>query len=715
MKKNFKHGILSYVRIFVFIVAIGIIIFFTISFIKQREKIKEDIKNQYINIEYQAMKEKLESTFDTMYESARTISLLPSIRNITGGNRTDGDQDVVELGRFSEDANMTVQQLYNNLSNNVAVSEIYIMTEGLDYEIGEVPFLMYDQFIVKNEEPDESLDDINENATTEVVNNDYPEEAEDAEYAYFPKQMAAFKTSHPVFNFDSLDQIPAAFSESLRTCDNTQYQSISRNNEEDSFGIFYSVPFYDNDDKFKGQVSVIFRDNILEAMLVDVPFLILTEDDITNATEMGFTMPEKPSNYLLTNENYNVSIYDRRNTSLTEKFIDKTYTNDVVAFDLNVTGDSAWTLGFYFDQTMFTADLNNALHSYLMDILAVILFTIILISLLTYYQRSQVRMIDRFAKSIKEVSSGNLNAKLKSSGSDFEILNKEYSTLTGNMKSMIGDIKSVSDTVYFSCNDISALLDVLSNSSKTLMGATDSVLMQVSKLNEMSAEVNASMDSVSNEVENTTKKSLDSRKLIEDVVNSMSTIKNNIEKTTNAALVLEKHSNKVSDLVSLVDSIATQTNILALNASVEATRAGASGSGFKIVSSEMKNLSDETTNTVKIITDVIEQIRAQINVTTSLMHQTVSEVEKGVELSHKANDNILEISEVAHELETNATEIISAIGILHQAVNTITDSGNTVSANVKINDDSIEEVSEIAEELKEMSNKLKNSVAVFKL
>lgn len=169
-----------------------------------------------------------------MYESIRTISLFPAVRAISGGNRRSGEEDIVKEGRFSPDAHETVQQLYNNSASNVAVSEIYAIVEGLDYTKGEVLFFMYDSLILNGGNPEGEAD--------EAQSDDTTEESEDAEYAYYPKQIEYFKEHFPVFTFKELNHIPAVLSPLMRTCDNTQYQSKSRDHVEDAYGILYSVP-----------------------------------------------------------------------------------------------------------------------------------------------------------------------------------------------------------------------------------------------------------------------------------------------------------------------------------------------------------------------------------------------------------------------------------------------------------------------------------------
>jgi methyl-accepting chemotaxis protein len=101
--------------------------------------------NQQLRIEIEQSlflhkKDTVESTFSSMYDSIRTISLLPSIRAIQGGNVTQDNEDIIAEKRITKDGWNTVQQLYNNLVEHISVSEIYATVNGFKPHQGETPF-----------------------------------------------------------------------------------------------------------------------------------------------------------------------------------------------------------------------------------------------------------------------------------------------------------------------------------------------------------------------------------------------------------------------------------------------------------------------------------------------------------------------------------------------------------------------------------------------
>lgn len=242
-----------------------------------------------------------------LYQTGRTISLLPAVREARGGNRRSVQQDVVKEGRLSHDSDRTLQQIYANLSSYVQVSEIYFVMDGFAPERGEVPFFMYDASIA-------APAPIGAGAGKSA---DTPEEFEREEYEEIRRQLAWFGQNAPIFSYETkLNTIPAQISPLLRTCDNSQYVSKQHGNPRDASGFVYSVPAYDaQTGKFKGQVSIIVRANVFEAKLLDVPFIPVTPADQVRMAAEGWQMPA-PSHFVLAERSQRIEISDRRNPQL---------------------------------------------------------------------------------------------------------------------------------------------------------------------------------------------------------------------------------------------------------------------------------------------------------------------------------------------------------------------------------------------------------------
>lgn len=176
--------------------------------------------------------------------------------------------------------------------------------------------------------------------------------------------------------------------------------------------------------------------------------------------------------------------------------------------------------------------------------------------------------------------------------------------------------------------------------------------------------------------------------------NEYSAVKTNIEKMfsirhkiqTIAELILELSDfvQSISSTIGLVEDIAEQTNLLALNAAVEAARAGEHGKGFAVVASEIRKLADESKQATTKIISLINDIQQTANSTVLATEEGTKEIESGLELAHVISENIEQLINVMNEISSNVQKIIV--------------SSKLINNDSKSTDNYIKEVSKIVEE-----------------
>jgi methyl-accepting chemotaxis protein len=275
-------------------------------------------------------------------QSLRMISLLPAVRAYAGPNQpasTDAKYDPVY---FPDAVRETVQQIYNNLASNVAISEVYGVLRGFRPEAGEKPFFMLDELILRSPAggavagPAGTADSEQASAPP----GDAPPEFEDAEYAWFVTQLAAFEAAHPRFDFKTLDDIPMSLSPPLRTCDNSQYLSLSKGDPKEALGIGFAVPFYDAQGALRGLIVGLLRLNVLEAALTDSPFVVVTEADRAAARQLGLDVTAPAHPLVLRDPVAGLRIFDRRQPALAGADVDR----DAGFLSRPVGGVPGWTV-----------------------------------------------------------------------------------------------------------------------------------------------------------------------------------------------------------------------------------------------------------------------------------------------------------------------------------------------------------------------------------
>jgi signal transduction histidine kinase/DNA-binding response OmpR family regulator len=276
------------------------------------------------------------------YHTIRTISLLPGVRGALVENRSSAEKSALDLGWMNEKEFGTVQQLYNQIASSVSVSEIYVVQDGFRPDLGQVPFMMFDEVLV-----------VNLHGTGQRVRGstepDRPKEVESEEYADFVRQLELFRSSVPTFPNNAPEGILPINSQEIRTCDNRQYTSIAHGDAREANGFSLSVPVYSiHEGQFSGIVTAMLRRNIFEAVLRGIPVDQVVEQPSghepgrrTGLRSVG------PANYVLEQQSTATRIFDRNNQYLkkVQGAIGDVFFKDSV--ELKFPGGSVWKLHLY--------------------------------------------------------------------------------------------------------------------------------------------------------------------------------------------------------------------------------------------------------------------------------------------------------------------------------------------------------------------------------
>ena len=578
----------------------------------------------------------MEALFDSLYQNLRTISLLPSVRGITGNNRANEDEDVVASKRFTPDARETVQQIFNNLRGSVSVSEVYAVIDGLDAQKGQVPFFMYDTV---------HFGDAKAQAEA-PKGSDTPEPDESAEYAHFPKQMALIKQAHPSFSFTSAEQIPAYSSPLMTTCDNTQYVSKSSGNAHETDGLLYSVPFYRADtQKFHGVISGILRRNVLEAALLGVPLIPVTPDDLATQKKEGWSLPA-PAQFILSNETHGIRIFDRRNPDLPTLLKQGGEGRNTFQVKLNVQGEP-WVLHYYLPETTIQAATADSDQSFLLQVLLVI-GVVIAVGVLLRILASIRTGVAEFGKVFAALATGNLTQRVSQqlSGSMLQLQVDADNTID-KLNAIVVNIQSASVTISEAATDITHGNANIRNGTDAQVTSLVTATQIMSDLTDAVHQSEERAKMANQHALSASQVAIDCGRVVADVVDTMQ--------------VINQSSQKIAEIISVIDAIAFQTNILALNAAVEAARAGEQGRGFAVVATEVRSLAGRSAHAAQEIKKLINDSVGKVSSGTAL-------VDKAGKTMQEVVASIQRTTDLVSAIATSSAAQSKGIGDVHGAI-----------------------------------------------
>jgi methyl-accepting chemotaxis protein len=203
--------------------------------------------------------------------------------------------------------------------------------------------------------------------------------------------------------------------------------------------------------------------------------------------------------------------------------------------------------------------------------------------------------------------------------------------------------------------------------------------------------------------------------IIQETVDNIHSIEASVGEVSTNVDQLATHGDKISSIVSVIKEVAEQTNLLALNAAIEAARAGEQGRGFAVVADEVRHLAERTASSTTEITAMIDAIRALASETVTKMQGAESMIQNGVVCAGQASDTILQISEASEQSMRMAREIAGAIQEQESASRNIAAHTEQAAQMAAENDTLNQGGEERASELAQLAKTMDQVVSQYKL
>lgn len=294
--------------------------------------------------------------------------------------------------------------------------------------------------------------------------------------------------------------------------------------------------------------------------------------------------------------------------------------------------------------------------------------------------------IDELSDTLHKVANGNLGAELQREYSGgFKKLKDSMEDLLVNLNSIIMQINQSAEHVDLGAGQVASAAQALSQ------GATE----QASSIQELSATINLVTEQIRKNAENAQA----ARDKADYAAGEMHESNNQMNEMVSAMTEIAQKASEISKIIKIIDDIAFQTNILSLNAAVEAARAGAAGKGFAVVADEVRNLAGKSAEAAKNTTTLIEETARAVENGTRIADRTASSLDKSVKVTTEAVSFIDEIALASQEQAAAIIQVNEGIEQLTSVVQT-----NAATA---------EESAAASEELSGQSNILKDLIAAF--
>jgi twitching motility protein PilJ len=255
-----------------------------------------------------------------------------------------------------------------------------------------------------------------------------------------------------------------------------------------------------------------------------------------------------------------------------------------------------------------------------------------------------------------------------------------------------------------------------------LTDASDHQAQQITEVSTAITDMASSIEQVSHNAsqssdvaEQSVNLAVQGNEAVKKSIDGMDTIREQIQETSKRIKRLGESSQQIGDIVELIDDIAEQTNILSLNAAIQAAMAGEAGRGFAVVADEVQRLAERSSNATKQIDALVKTIQSDTNEAISSMERSTTEVVSGAKLSQDAGTALEQIEAVSHQLADLINNISDAARQQAQAAVSTSDSMNVIQEITMQTSTGTNESAASIGRLLELANELRTSVSGFKL
>ncbi len=338
-----------------------------------------------------------------------------------------------------------------------------------------------------------------------------------------------------------------------------------------------------------------------------------------------------------------------------------------------------------------------------------------LVTLMWYIKRS-FQPLDGAVATLQRIAQCDLTVEIPDGGKDEigRLLDAMKETVVA-LRGMIRQIKEGGSELAASSTGLQQVAENTSRSVEQQMADTGQV---ASAMTEMAATVGEVAENAERAAEvacNAREDASSGRQVVQQSIEAINGLASGIEVTSGVIQRLENESREIGGVLDVIRGIAEQTNLLALNAAIEAARAGEQGRGFAVVADEVRSLASRTQNSTEDIHQMIERLQSGTHEAVATMNQSLEQVRSVVERTGDAGTSLETISEAVEHIAGMNTQIAKAVEQQRVVVDEINRSVATISGAAEQSAEGARATSRASEEMRRWTERLNQSVDRFHL
>lgn len=325
-----------------------------------------------------------------------------------------------------------------------------------------------------------------------------------------------------------------------------------------------------------------------------------------------------------------------------------------------------------------------------------------------------INVLKKMSNAAQQIASGDLTGSIVPQ-SEKDILGNTFLQMINNLRRITKDILDGVNLLGSSASEILAATTQVASGSAETASAISETTTTVEEVRQAAQLSSQKASRVSENAQQVSQVTQSGQKAVDETVNGMHNIQNQMEAVANTIVRLSEQSQQIGGIIASVTDVADQSNLLAVNAAIEAAKAGEHGKGFAVVAQEIKNLAQQSKQATIQVRNILNDVQKATSAAVMATEQTSKAVENGVKQSTQAGESIKKLAESSNKAVDAATQIVASsqqqvVGMdqIGLAMNNINQAGAENAA-------SMLQAEKAAKGLNELGIKLRQLVEQYKI
>jgi methyl-accepting chemotaxis protein len=339
------------------------------------------------------------------------------------------------------------------------------------------------------------------------------------------------------------------------------------------------------------------------------------------------------------------------------------------------------------------ADVNQfTRHMIMRSIVLMVIVVSLVIAVLAFFGLSMKRMINALIERLSDIAqgAGDLSKRIPvASKCEFGEVGALFNRFVDKLHDIISEVAGNSTRVASAANEISLVAERMSTSTEEVTAQAATVATAGEEMAATSAEISQNCLKAAESSGQANDTALQGYNVVQQTLSVMNQISDCVKESAQTVDTLGMRSEQIGEIISTIEDIADQTNLLALNAAIEAARAGEQGRGFAVVADEVRALAERTTKATREISSMIKSIQQETRNAVTSMEQGVREVEAGAreatrsgealeDILKRIGDVTMQVNQIATAAEEQTVTTSEISGNIHQMTDVLQEAAHGV-------------------------------------